>query len=109
VGPRFLPYLLDSFRETPAGWTLAFEPSEIVKSGRCLSSDHWQDWLATDCPALLIRGRDSRVTTQAAVERMTSRRPNTILNVIDGGHVVHFAPLGSPMQLRNFWGNHSGE
>ncbi len=89
VGPRLLPYLQDSFRETPAGWRLAFEPREIVDSGRCLSGDHWQDWLASDCPALLIRGLSSRVTTQAAVEQMASRRPNTLLKVVDGGHVVH--------------------
>jgi esterase len=89
VGPRFLPYLQDSFRETHAGWKLAFEPREIAESGRCLSGDHWQDWLTTECPALLIRGIDSRVTTQAALEEMTSRRPNTLLKTINGGHVVH--------------------
>jgi len=82
-------YLQESFRETAAGWRLAFEPREIVESGRCLSGDHWQDWLATKCPALLIRGLSSRVTTQAALEQMTSRRPNTLLKVIEGGHVVH--------------------
>jgi len=58
-----------------------------------LSGDHWQDWLATECPALLIRGLTSRVTTQAALEQMTSRRPNTLLKVIDGGHVVHIDNL----------------
>jgi len=89
IGPRLLPYLQDSFRETPAGWRLAFEPREIVESGRCLSGDHWQDWLASECPALLIRGLNSRVTTQAALGQMTSRRPNTLLKVLDGGHVVH--------------------
>ena len=105
VGPRLLPYLQESFRETPAGWRLAFEPREIVESGRCLSGDHWQDWLATKCPALLIRGLSSRVTTQAAVEQMTSRRPNTILNVIDGGHVVHFDnPAGFGDAVKKFLG-----
>lgn len=89
VGPRFLPYLQDSFRQTPAGWRLAFDPQDIVASGKCLVGDHWHDWLATDCPALLLRGRDSRVTTQAAVEQMTSRRPNTRLRVLDGGHAIH--------------------
>jgi esterase len=89
VGPRFLPYLKDSFRQTPAGWCLAFDPDDIVASGKCLAGDHWLDWLATGCPALLVRGRDSRVTTQAAVEEMTSRRANTTLKVLDGGHAVH--------------------
>jgi esterase len=38
---------------------------------------------------LLVRGWDSRVTTQAAVEEMTSRRASTTLRVLDGGHAVH--------------------
>jgi esterase len=93
VGPRFLPYLEDSFRKTTSGWKLAFDPRDIVESGKGLSGDHWKDWLATTCPALLIRGRDSRVTTQAAAEQMAARRPNTILKTLDGGHVVHFENL----------------
>jgi pimeloyl-ACP methyl ester carboxylesterase len=89
IGPRFLPYLEDSFRETPAGWKLAFDPHDIVTSGRCLAGDHWQDWIATQCPSLLLRGRDSNVTTQAAAEQMASRRPNTRLETLDGGHILH--------------------
>jgi esterase len=89
VGPRFLPYLQDSFRETPDGWLLAFDPRDTVASQGLLNGDHWADWLATDAPALLIRGRASRVTTAEAVEQMTARRPNTRLITLDGGHVVH--------------------
>jgi esterase len=103
VGPRLLPYLQDSFRKTPTGWRLAFDPREIVASGRCLSGNHWRDWLATDCPALLIRGRDSRVTTQAAVEQMASRRPNTRLEILDGGHVIHLDnPTGFGNAVKKF-------
>lgn len=89
IGPRLTPYLEDSFRKTPTGWKLAFEPREIVASGKCLSGDHWDDWLATDCPTLLLRGRDSRVTTEAECEQMTSRRPNTHLTTLEGSHVLH--------------------
>ncbi len=42
-----------------------------------------------DLPALLIRGRASRVTTPALLEQMTARRPHTRLVTLDGGHVVH--------------------
>jgi len=104
-GPRLLPYLQESFRGTPAGWRLAFEPREIVESGKCLSGDHWHDWLATTCPALVIRGLSSRVTTQTALEKMTSRRPNTLLKVIDGGHVVHVDnPEGFVDAVKEFLG-----
>jgi esterase len=89
VGLRLLPYLQDSFRETPPGWKLAFDPCDMVASQQSLLGDHWQDWLATECPALVIRGSDSRVTTQAAAEQMVSRRPSTRLKTLDGGHVVH--------------------
>ena len=41
-------------------------------------------------PALLIRGENSRVTTQNHVEEMAERRPDTRLRVLSGGHVVHF-------------------
>lgn len=89
VGHRLAPYLLDSFRSTPNGWRLAFEPREMFESQRQLNGDHWADWLATGCPALLIQGRESRITTQTHLEEMAARRPNTRFVTIDGGHVVH--------------------
>jgi pimeloyl-ACP methyl ester carboxylesterase len=89
VGERFAPYLVDSFRETPHGWTLAFEPSEMVASQNSLCGDHWQDFIATTCPALLIRGTESRVTTAEHLELMASRRPNTTLLTLEGGHILH--------------------
>lgn len=103
IGPRFLPYLKDAFRETPTGWKLAFAPHDIVASGRCLAGDHWQDWLATQCPALFLRGRDSNVTTHAAAERMVARRPSTHLETLDGGHILHFDnPMGFANAVREF-------
>lgn len=103
VGARFVPYLKDSFRHTPDGWKLAFDPRNIVESGKCLSGDYWSDWLATACPALLIRGKESRVTTQAAAEQMAARRSNTLLKTLDGGHVVHFDnPAGYASAVKEF-------
>lgn len=89
VGPRFLPYLQESFRKTPEGWRLAFEPRDMVVSQDGLRGDHWQDWLASDCPALVIRGRNSRVTVAEEIEQMGARRPNTKVIELDAGHVVH--------------------
>ncbi len=89
IGLRFSPYLVQSFRETPEGWKLAFDPREVVTSQRLLNGDHWKDWLATTCPALLIRGAQSRVTTAEHLEVMAARRPHTTLVTFDGGHVVH--------------------
>lgn len=89
IGQRFAPYFLDSFRQTPAGWQLAAEPRDMVASQALLNGDHWNDWLASRCPALLIRGSDSRVTTNAHFEDMAARRPNTKFVTLEGGHVVH--------------------
>lgn len=98
VGPRFLPYLKDSFRYTAGGWRLAFEPEEMLVSQEALNGNHWVDWLATICPSLLIRGRDSQITTQAHIEAMVERRPNSRLVTLDGGHVVH---LDNPSGFTN--------
>ncbi len=89
VGPRFVPYLRESFRQTASGWRLAFDPHDMVVSQRHVNGDHWGDWLATRCPALLICGEQSRVTRASQLEEMAARRPNTRLQVLKGGHVVH--------------------
>jgi esterase len=89
VGERFALYLEPSFRQTRQGWRLAFDPRDPVASQNSLNGDHGKDWLASDCPALLIRGKDSRVTTQAHMEQMAARRRNARLEILDGGQVVH--------------------
>jgi len=77
-------------RSVAGGWRLAFEPKDMVQSQTYLNGNDWADWLASTCPALLIRGADSRVTTQEHVEEMAERRSDTRLRVLSGGHVVHF-------------------
>ncbi len=89
IGSRFLPYLEESFRQTPQGWRLAFDPHDMVVSQRHVNGDHWDDWLATTCPALLIRGEESRLTRPAHLEQMATRRPNTRLQTLQGGHIIH--------------------
>lgn len=103
IGPRLLPYLQDSIRQTPEGWRLAFDPRDMVASQEHLNGDHWADWLATDCPALLIRGRESRVTEQSHIEEMGLRRPNTRVLFLEGGHVVHMDnPAGFTDAVKTF-------
>ena len=103
VGPRLAPYLADSFRRTPEGWRLAFDPRDMLASQRHLDGDHWADWLASSCPALLVHGRDSRVTGGEMMEEMARRRANATLEVLDGGHVVHVDdPVGFSNAVRAF-------
>ena len=89
VGSRMLPYLEDSFRHTSTGWRLAFDPEDMVRSQESLKGQYWQEWLSTTCPALVIRGCNSRVTTQEQMEEMVRCRSSTTLRVLDGGHVIH--------------------
>jgi len=106
IGARFLPYLLDSFRRTESGWRLAFDPQDMVASQTHVNGNHWQDWLASRCPALLLRGSRSRVTSQEHVEQMATRRPNTQLQCIDGGHVIHQDnPMEFAAAVRTFLAN----
>jgi esterase len=92
VGNRFAPYIADSVRETTAGWRLAFDPADMLVSQSHLHGDHWTDWLATTCPALLIRGGESRVTQPEELAQMAKRRPNTALLTLPGGHILHDQP-----------------
>ena len=89
IGPRLLRSLAPSIRETAHGWRLAFDPEDAAASIVASRGDHWADWLASECPALLVRGRESRVTTQEQLEEMAARRPNTRLVTLEGGHTVH--------------------
>ena len=43
-------------RSVAGGWRLAFEPKDMVQSQTYLNGNDWADWLASTCPALLIRG-----------------------------------------------------
>ena len=89
IGSRFVPYLRESFRQSGAGWGLAFDPREMVRSQQNMVGDYWSDWLASTCPAIIVRGRESRVTSQEHVEEMALRRPHTHLLILDGGHALH--------------------
>jgi esterase len=89
IGERLAWSVAPSFRETPRGWTLAFDPADLVAMQKSLSGDFWNDWLASSCPALVIRGTDSRAVDGKLLEAMAARRPNTHLLTLDAGHVTH--------------------
>lgn len=103
IGTRFSSHLQDSVYKTEEGWKLMFDPEEMVMSNSFLNGDHWNDWLKTNCPCLLIKGKDSVVLTQEHVEQMANRRPNTNLQVLDGGHAIHRDnPIGFSQALKDF-------
>lgn len=103
IGPRLSPYLQKSMRHGAQGWWLAFEPEEVLLSEQALNGDHWKEWLATDCPALIIRAQQSKVVPGDELIEMANRRPNTRLVTIDAGHSVHIdAPEEFMREVRSF-------
>ncbi|MFJ4849321.1 MULTISPECIES: alpha/beta fold hydrolase [unclassified Streptomyces] len=82
-------YLTDAIREHPDGWGLAFRPQDMVASVAQVNGDHWDDWLAGDCPALLVHGTRSDTLTAEHAAAMAARRPRTRLVTLATGHTVH--------------------
>lgn len=96
-------HLSDAFREYPDGWGLAFEPKDMVASQRQLNGNHWDDWLAGDCPALLIHGTRSDVLSAEHAKAMADRRPHTRLVELPAGHTVHeTVPAAYAAAVRDF-------
>ncbi|MFE9580035.1 alpha/beta fold hydrolase [Nocardia sp. NPDC006044] len=69
-------------------WSLPFHPRDIVDSENQVHGDHWADWLATTCPALLIRATHGVIPREQA-EAMIERRPNTRMIELDTDHFVY--------------------
>ncbi|MGW5481788.1 alpha/beta fold hydrolase [Streptomyces sp. NPDC004008] len=105
LGPS-AKYLMDAVREYPDGWGLAFDPKDMNASQQHLNGDHWDDWLASDCPALLIRGSRSRVLSAEHAKDMAARRPYTRLVELPAGHTVHeTVPAAFAAAVRGFLGS----
>ncbi|MEU6513669.1 alpha/beta hydrolase [Streptomyces sp. NPDC046978] len=102
LGPS-ASYLTDAVREYPDGWGLAFSPQDMNASQRQLNGDHWNDWLASNCPALLIRGSRSSVLSAQHAKDMAARRPRSHLTELSTGHTVHETdPTGFATTVRDF-------
>lgn len=104
IGARLAPYLQKSIKEIDGGYSLRWEPKELLASEHSLNGDHWKKWLASTCPALIIAGATSPVVPRASLEEMARRRPNTQLVVVENaGHSVHIDnPIGVIAAIERF-------
>jgi esterase len=93
IGKRLAWSVKPSFRETAQGWTLAFDPDELVSMKEVLNGDFWGEWLGTTCPAMVVRGTTSKAVDGKLLETMAARRPNTELVTLETGHVTHHDDL----------------
>lgn len=90
------PYFCESAVQREDGWDFRFDRPGIVRSGRELNGDWWRDWLASPCPALLLRGGTSDILTATHAAEMVARRPGTVFRCFPtAGHNINEAdPVG---------------
>ncbi|GAA4181069.1 alpha/beta hydrolase [Streptosporangium oxazolinicum] len=83
------PFFAGGLRENADGtWRLPFHPQDMVDSEDLVHGDHWDDWLAGTCPALLVRGTRGVIPADQA-QAMVERRPGTRLAELDTDHFVY--------------------
>ncbi|MGW2252979.1 alpha/beta fold hydrolase [Kitasatospora sp. NPDC001660] len=89
LGPA-APYFEDRLRENADGsWRLPFHPQDMYASEEDVHGDHWADWTATTCPALLVHGtKGPGVLPAEQAEEMAARRPGTARVQLDADHLV---------------------
>ncbi|MER5645298.1 alpha/beta hydrolase [Streptosporangium sp. NPDC002524] len=97
------PFFAPTVRENADGtWRLPFHPQDMVDSEDLVHGDHWDDWLATTCPALLVRGTQGVIPADQA-RAMVERRPGTRLAELDTDHFVYANdPAGFVKVVREF-------
>ncbi|MGW3039504.1 alpha/beta fold hydrolase [Kitasatospora sp. NPDC001159] len=87
LGPA-APYFADRLRENADGsWRLPFHPKDMYDSEELVHGDHWADWTATSCPALLVRGSEGVIPAGQAAE-LVARRPGTVAVELVGDHLL---------------------
>ncbi|MET9959864.1 alpha/beta hydrolase [Streptomyces sp. NPDC006326] len=103
LGPA-APLLGGALRPLPGGgWRLPFHPQDTVTSENAVHGDHWQQWLAGDCPALLLHGTSSQVLGAELAAEMVARRPRTTYAALDADHFLQLRdPEGVHAAVRSF-------
>jgi pimeloyl-ACP methyl ester carboxylesterase len=98
------PMFADALRQLPDGsWRLPFHPQDMIDSEAQNEGDHWVDWQASDCPALLLYGARSPVVSAAQARAMVRCRPGTEAVEFDAGHFIHVDhPEGFARAVREF-------
>ncbi|MFF4320551.1 alpha/beta fold hydrolase [Streptomyces sp. NPDC001568] len=74
-----------------AGWRMPFHPQDALDSIEGCRGDHWDAWLGSSCPALLIHAKQSQALPQEQADAMVARRPGTSYTPLDGDHFVPFS------------------
>lgn len=71
-------------------WRLLFDWDDMMEVQEGGVGDWWPDWLASTCPALVLRGGNSTLLPAGLARAMTERRPGTRLTTFpSAGHWIH--------------------
>jgi pimeloyl-ACP methyl ester carboxylesterase len=97
------PYFADRLRQNLDGsWRLPFHPRDMYQSEDQVHGDHWDDWTASTCPALLVHGTTGVIPPEQ-VSAMAERRPNTTTAELDADHLLpSTAPDAFATAVRTF-------
>ncbi|WP_338701811.1 alpha/beta hydrolase [Streptomyces sp. Q6] len=103
LGP-FAAHFEPLVHQLPDGtWGLPFHPRDIHDSEDRVHGDHWADWTASACPALLVRGSKGGVLPADQARQMIARRPHTRLVELETDHFVYAGdPVGFADAVRDF-------
>jgi len=85
-------FFMDSAAEFDDGWGLLFDADDMMASQRALIGDHMAEWASSRCPALLLRGTESFMLSEAEAARMARARPDVEVVPFPGcGHWLYAA------------------
>ena len=75
IGQRFVPYLRDSFRHSEAGWHLAFDPLDMVRSQQNLVGITRQTGLLLSAPLSCFAAAKAASPQKSTLSRWLSAAP----------------------------------
>jgi pimeloyl-ACP methyl ester carboxylesterase len=74
----------------------------MYQSEESVHGDHWADWTATNCPALLLHGTKGVIPPEQT-RAMVDRRPGTVSTELDADHLIYTtAPDAFATAVREF-------
>jgi pimeloyl-ACP methyl ester carboxylesterase len=83
-------YFMQSAVPDGGRWRLLFDWDQMMEVQEGGVGDWWDDWLASRCPALVLRGGHSTLLPAELARQMVARRPHTQLAEFpDAGHWIH--------------------
>ncbi|MFF4103193.1 alpha/beta fold hydrolase [Streptomyces sp. NPDC001903] len=91
AGPVGSQFVAQALRPLPdGGWRLPFHPQDMIDSAEACRGDHWDTWLGSHCPALLVHGTRSQTLGRETADAMVARRPGTSYTPVDAEHFLPF-------------------